>query len=209
MPKLKLADMKIGDLIPYAMNSRTHSEDQISKLAASIKEFGFLNPVIVDDEGGIIAGHGRVLAAKKLKMKAVPTIAAGHLSDAQKRAFVIADNRLALDAGWDAELLTAELERLAEDDVDLSVTGFTVDELNEMLDLGDEDLTGLGDGDGDGDGEKKKRQALVTYTIAFDDAEQQAYWYDFLKRLRQADPDSETTIAGRLISFLEVHREDY
>ena len=90
---------KVGDLIPYARNSRTHSDEQVAKIAASIKEFGFLNPVLTDGENGIIAGHGRILAAQKLGLEMVPTIEASHLSEAQRRAYVIADNRLALDAG--------------------------------------------------------------------------------------------------------------
>lgn len=207
--KLKVEYQRINKLIPYAMNSRTHSEGQVEKIAASIKEFGFISPVIVDGDGGIVAGHGRVLAAKRLEMKTVPTIAVGYLTDAQKRAFIIADNRLALDAGWDDEILIAELERLAEDEVDLELTGFSTEELNALLDLGD-DAGGDGGEGGDGEGAgKSPRTAQITYTIAFDDAEQQAYFYDFLKRLRQKDPDTESTIAGRLISFLEAHRESY
>jgi DNA modification methylase len=119
----------ISGLIPYARNSRTHSEDQITKIAASIKEFGFLNPVIVDGENGIVAGHGRVLAAKKLGMNEVPVIEASHLTEAQRRAYVIADNRLALDAGWDDEMLRVEFAELEGLGFDLDLTGFTPDEI--------------------------------------------------------------------------------
>src|SRR5690554_2281006 len=91
--------VSVSSLIPYARNSRTHSDEQVTKIAASIKEFGFLNPVIIDGENGIIAGHGRIMAAKKLGIESVPVIEASHLTDAQRRAYVIADNRLALDAG--------------------------------------------------------------------------------------------------------------
>lgn len=111
-------------LIPYARNSRTHTEQQVDKVAASIKEFGFLNPVITDGDQGIVAGHCRVLAAKKLSMKEVPTIEASHLTEAQKRAYVIADNRLALDAGWDDELLKVEIEELDAEGFDLSLLGW-------------------------------------------------------------------------------------
>jgi ParB-like chromosome segregation protein Spo0J len=111
-------------LIPYARNSRTHSDAQVDKIAASIKEFGFLNPVIVDGESGIVAGHGRVMAAKKLGMKELPVIEASHLTDAQRRAYVIADNRLALDAGWDDEMLRVEFDDLEGQGFDLSLTGF-------------------------------------------------------------------------------------
>ena len=107
----------VSDLIPYARNSRTHSDVQINKIASSIKEFGFLNPVLIDKDNGIIAGHGRVMAAQKLGLKEVPVLQIGHLSDTQKRAYIIADNRLALDAGWDEEMLRVEF---AGDEVDLN-----------------------------------------------------------------------------------------
>jgi len=132
-PQYKTA--KVADLIPYARNSRTHSDAQVSKIAASIKEFGFLNPIIVDGDNGIIAGHGRVMAAQKLGLDTLPTIEAGHLTDAQRRAYIIADNRLALDAGWDNELLKVELQDLGEANFDLTLTGF---ELGEMAILFDE-----------------------------------------------------------------------
>lgn len=119
----------LADLIPYARNSRTHTDDQIAKVAASIKEFGFLNPVIIDGDNGIIAGHCRVMAASKLGMDEVPTIEASHLTEAQRRAYIIADNRLALDAGWDDEMLRIEFAELTDLDFDLDLTGFTPDEI--------------------------------------------------------------------------------
>ena len=125
---------KVASLVPYARNSRTHSDEQVAKIAASIKEFGFLNPVIVDGENGIIAGHGRILAAQKLGMKEVPTIEASHLTDAQRRAYIIADNRLALDAGWDDEMLRVEFADLAEADFNLELTGFTLEEMAQIID---------------------------------------------------------------------------
>lgn len=142
-PEYKTAS--VSDLIPYARNSRTHSDAQVSKLAASIKEFGFLNPIIVDGDKGIIAGHGRVMAAQKLGLDTLPCIEASHLSDAQRRAYIIADNRLALDAGWDDELLRIELQDLESVNFDLSLTGF---DLNEIADLfPDEATEGLTDED--------------------------------------------------------------
>jgi DNA modification methylase len=122
----------VNALIPYARNSRTHSEAQVTKIAASIKEFGFLNPVIVDGENGIVAGHGRVMAAKKLGMDEVPVVEASHLTESQRRAYVIADNRLALDAGWDDELLRVEFAELEEVGFDLELTGFTLDEIKAL-----------------------------------------------------------------------------
>lgn len=130
LPQYKTASL--ADLIPYARNSRTHSEAQVAKIAASIREFGFLNPVIVDGDKGIIAGHGRVLAAKKLKLEAVPVIEASHLTDAQRRAYIIADNRLALDAGWDEEMLRVEFAELADLGFDLELTGFGLDEIQAL-----------------------------------------------------------------------------
>jgi len=113
-------------LIPYAMNSRTHSEQQVSQIAASIKEFGFLNPVIIDDDNGIIAGHGRVLAAQKLGLDKVPVIEAKHLTDTQRRAYVIADNKLALNSGWDDATLQLEIESLKGLDFNLDLLGWEV-----------------------------------------------------------------------------------
>ena len=131
----------VADLIPYLRNSRTHSDEQVTKIAASIKEFGFLNPVIIDGESGIIAGHGRVMAAKKLGLEEVPVIEASHLTEAQRRAYVIADNRLALDAGWDEEMLRVEFAELEELGFDLELTGFDADELSAAMGL-DEELDG-------------------------------------------------------------------
>jgi DNA modification methylase len=123
----------VEDLLPYAANARTHSADQVKRIAASIKEFGFNNPILVDGAKGIIAGHGRLEAARKLKLTHVPTIELAHLTDAQKRAYILADNRLALDAGWDDAVLAEELKRLSEDAFDLSLTGFSQDELDKLL----------------------------------------------------------------------------
>ena len=118
----------INDLVPYARNSRTHSDAQVAQIAASIKEFGFTNPVLIDADGGIIAGHGRVLAARVLKLDTVPCIRLSHLTETQKRAYVIADNKLALNAGWDAEALRIEMGDL--DGFDLLLTGFTQEEVD-------------------------------------------------------------------------------
>lgn len=119
-------------LIPYARNSRTHSDEQVSKIAASIKEFGFLNPVIIDGDNGIVAGHGRVMAAQKLGLTELPCIEANHLTDAQRRAYIIADNRLALDAGWDDEMLRIEFAELDGLGFDLELTGFELDEIDAL-----------------------------------------------------------------------------
>ena len=122
----------VSGLIPYARNSRTHSDVQINKIASSIKEFGFLNPVLIDKDNGIIAGHGRVMAAQKLGLKEVPVLQIGHLSETQKRAYIIADNRLALDAGWDNEMLRVEFADLADDGFNLEITGFDLVEIKAL-----------------------------------------------------------------------------
>lgn len=123
----------ISELIPYARNSRTHSDVQVAQIAASMKEFGWTNPILIDDEGVLIAGHGRLLAAQMLKMDEVPTITIAGLSDAQKRALVIADNKLAMNAGWDIDLLKVELSDLEASGFDLDLTGFSFDELEKLL----------------------------------------------------------------------------
>jgi len=128
LPSIKNIDTAL--LIPYARNSRTHSDEQVDQIAASIKEFGFLNPVIVDGDNGIIAGHGRVMALKKLNITTVPCIEASHLTETQKRAYIIADNKLALNAGWDDDMLRIEFDELTEDGFDLSLTGFSLDEID-------------------------------------------------------------------------------
>lgn len=130
---MKIEQIETEKLIPYARNSRTHSNEQIAQIMASIKEFGFTNPVLVDEDGGIIAGHGRTVAAQRLQMKTVPCIRLTHLTPAQKKAYVIADNKLALNAGWDDEMLKVELGELREEDFDLSLTGFSDEELEKLL----------------------------------------------------------------------------
>src|SRR5665213_1056143 len=120
-------------LIPFARNPRTHSDAQVAQIAASIAAFGFNNPILVDTKAGIIAGHGRLLAARKLQLREVPVIVLDHLSEAQKRAYIIADNQLALNAGWDEELLRIELAALQEEDFDISLIGFDDEELARLL----------------------------------------------------------------------------
>ena len=130
----KLEHWPIERVRPYERNPRTHSPEQITKIAASLLEFGWTNPILVDGNAGIIAGHGRLLAARELGMTTVPVIELTHLTEAQKRAYIIADNRLALDAGWDEDLLAEELKALKGLDFDLALTGFDLDELHDLLD---------------------------------------------------------------------------
>lgn len=130
---IKTETRAIGALIPFARNSRTHSDEQVAQIAASIREFGWTNPILVDGDNGIIAGHGRLAAARKLGITEVPVVVLDHLTDAQKRALVIVDNKLALNAGWDFELLASEIEGLGSDGFDLTLLGFNEDELAALL----------------------------------------------------------------------------
>jgi 16S rRNA G966 N2-methylase RsmD len=132
-PADKVEKWDITRLTPYARNSRTHSDEQIGQIAASIKEWGWTTPVLVDEQGSIIAGHGRTLAAQRLKMTEVPVMVAKGWSDAKKRAYVIADNKLALNAGWDNELLALEFSELQGMDFDLDLTGFTAEEIAALM----------------------------------------------------------------------------
>ena len=139
---MQIEQIGIATLIPFAKNSRTHDDAQVAQIAASIREFGFTNPVLIDEGNGIIAGHGRVMAARKLKLSEVPCIRLSHLSEAQKRAYVIADNKLALNAGWDEAMLKLELADLQSLNFDLDLTGFSADEIDALLaEKGTEGLT--------------------------------------------------------------------
>lgn len=129
----RMEKVNIDRLVPYARNARTHSKDQILQLRASLREFGFVNPIIVDKELNIIAGHGRILAAKEEGITDVPCVFAEHLTETQKRAYIIADNRLALNAGWDTEMLSVEIADLQGADFDISLLGFDNAELNKLL----------------------------------------------------------------------------
>jgi ParB-like chromosome segregation protein Spo0J len=131
-PADKVEKWAIDKLIPYARNARTHSDEQISQLAASIKEWGWTTPVLVDEQGSIIAGHGRTLAAQRLQMTEVPVMVAKGWSEAKKRAYVLADNKLAMNAGWDNEMLALELGEIGELGFDLDLTGFKVEEIQAL-----------------------------------------------------------------------------
>jgi ParB-like chromosome segregation protein Spo0J len=130
---LKINYKKSGDLIPYVNNSRTHSEQQVQQVASSIKEFGFTNPILIDENSGIIAGHGRLQAAQMMGMNEVPTITLEGLTESQRKAYVIADNQLALNAGWDIDSLKLEIETLTELDFDINLLGFDDKELKLLI----------------------------------------------------------------------------
>ena len=131
--QLNVKYRKVEDLIPYVNNSRKHSDEQVAQISASIKEFGWTNPILIDGTNSIIAGHGRLMAARKLKMDEVPTIELGHLTDTQRKALVIADNKLALNADWDNTLLTIELDDLLKDGFALDILGFNEQEIKTIM----------------------------------------------------------------------------
>lgn len=164
--KLKVSYRRIEDLIPYARNARTHSDDQVARIAGSIKEFGWTNPILVDGENGIIAGHGRLAAARKLGMSEVPVIELDGLSDVQKRAYIIADNKMALDAGWDDELLKIEFEDLKIEGYNLELTGFSEVEIGNVLNGWDSDIPEL-----DSDDEPDTGSRIVLKIAAEDEAQ--------------------------------------
>ena len=139
MAKQQIEQVSIEALIPYARNSRTHSDAQVAQIAASIREFGFTNPILIDQDDGIIAGHGRTMAARKLGLKDVPCIRLLNLTDAQKKAYTIADNNLALNAGWDIDMLKVEIDGLNELNFDIGVLGLG-DDLMQLLDRKEIDL---------------------------------------------------------------------
>lgn len=126
---MQISQVSVEKLIPYARNSRTHSDGQVAQIAASIKEFGWTNPILIDGDKGIIAGHGRLLAARKLGYKEVPVIELSHMTESQKKAYVIADNQLAMNAGWDTAMLTLELGELKDAGFDLDIIGFSKEDL--------------------------------------------------------------------------------
>jgi ParB-like chromosome segregation protein Spo0J len=154
-------------LVPYDRNARTHSAEQVAQIAASIQEFGFTNPILVDGKDGIIAGHGRLQAARELAMATVPVVVLDHLTPAQKRAYVLADNKLALNAGWDLDLLTSELDDLRSDDFNLDLLGWSADELSGLLAPEVDELDGMPDLPS---GDREPIQQM-TFTLHDDQAE--------------------------------------
>ena len=190
--ELTVQKWHVAQLQPYARNARTHSEEQVAQIAASIQEFGWTNPILVDGQGNVIAGHGRLLAAKKLGMKEVPVIELDHLTEAQRRAYILADNKHALNAGWDDELLKLELHALTELQFDLSLTGFSGEELSALMFEDPKDEVQ----------EDKPLNFVVQFNIVFDDEQQQERWFQFVRYLKESYPDAET-LGTRLAQFIE------
>lgn len=196
MPKKKeffpeIVRCKVVDLIPYARNTKQHPESQISEIMASIQEFKFINPIVIADNV-IIAGHGRLEAAKRLKLDEVPCIDVSHLSEGQQKAYRITDNRLPEKAPWDNELLAVELEELSGlPDLNVEITGFDKEAIADMILANDQE-----EGDGPGLG-----NPVIAYEIVFEDVNQQDRWYSFLRYLKR-HIEGETT-AERLDTFLD------
>jgi ParB-like chromosome segregation protein Spo0J len=133
---MQVEQISIEKLIPYVNNARTHSDAQVAQIAASIKEFGFNNPVLIADDNSIIAGHGRVMAARKLGKDTVPAVRLSHLTEMQRKAYILADNKLALNAGWDDELLRIEIKELLDNQFSMDLLGFDVEEITRLMDAG-------------------------------------------------------------------------
>ena len=200
---MEITQRKTADLIPYVNNARTHSEQQVLQIAASIKEFGFNSPVLVDGENGIIAGHGRVMAAKKLGLDEVPTIELKHLTKTQKKAYILADNRLALNSGWDNDLLALELGELSDDGFDLDLLGFDVDELGiDGFEADEVEMPELRSGD-------KEPFQQMTFTLHDDQVEQIKAACDIAKKMGEFDSLNENSNGNALARVCETFMTDY
>lgn len=195
---IKTETRSIAELIPFARNSRTHSDEQVAQIAASIREFGWTNPILIDGANGIIAGHGRLAAARKLGLDAVPVIVLDHLTDAQKRALVIADNKLALNAGWDFELLENEVRGLDDDGFDLALLGFDDAELIKMLsEVEPGELPVLADGD-------REPFQQMTFTLHDEQVEQVKAAMDAAKAMGPFDSPNENSNGNALARVAET-----
>ena len=167
---MDIVNKRIDDLIPYARNARTHNNEQVAQIAASIREFGFMNPVLIDSKGNIIAGHGRVLAARKLGLEEVPCVLHDHLTETQRKAYILADNKMALNAGWDEDMLRLELRELGDMGFNLEITGFGLEEAGTLLLEGEEE-----EGGGESHQTLSDRFGVPPFSIL--DA-RQGYWQD-------------------------------
>ena len=191
---MKIEQIKTGDLIPYARNSRSHSESQVAQIAGSIREFGFTNPVLIDADNGIIAGHGRVMAAGKLGLEKVPCIRLAHLTDTQRRAYIIADNKLALNAGWDEEMLGLELADLREMDFDLGLLGYSEDELG-AFDIEESKMPELSSDD-------KQPFQQMTFTVHDEQAEDVAAAMAKAKQMGHGESAVNENSNGNALAFV-------
>ena len=207
MADLQVTYRDIGELIPYVNNSRTHSDEQVKQVAASIREFGFTNPVLIDENSTVIAGHGRIMAANLLGLAQVPTITLAGLTDAQKKAYIIADNKLALNAGWDEELLKVELQGLQDLDFDLDLLGFNVDELGAMLASDAVAITGAGDGSDDNQkGSLAERFLIPPFSVL---NAREGWWQDRKRGWLALGIKSEVGRGDALVGYSEACKKGY
>jgi ParB-like chromosome segregation protein Spo0J len=200
MTKLKIEYRSTKDLIPYVNNSRTHDENQVLQIASSIKEFGFTNPILVDGDKGVIAGHGRLQAAKLLNIDSVPVMELQHLTPAKKKAYVIADNKLALNAGWDIELLHLEMDGLREFNYDLSLTGFSEDDLTRLSNDVDlirmRDMADHSDGSSTSDSDSgRHKEELFPFSVMIDHDQRETIF----QALRKAKQDHDLENSSQAI----------
>ena len=193
---MDIINKKISDLNPYENNSRTHSEEQITQIINSIKQFGFTNPILIDQDNNIIAGHGRLIAVKQMEWEEVPCIAVSNLTQNQLKALNFADNQIALNAGWDLAKLTTEIKGLKEDNFDLTSLGFNNLELSNFLDDNFFDSKFNQEVIAD-----QTNNFIIQYNIIFDDNEQQQIWFEFIKNLKEIYIDL-NTIGQRLVEFI-------
>ncbi len=192
-PDLAVEYRTVKSLVPYANNARRHSRDQIATIADSITKFGWTAPILVDGANGVVAGHGRLEAAKKLRMVEVPVIELGGLSEAEKRAYLIADNQLAIDAGWDFDVLGGELRELNTAGFDMPMLGF-----NNLASL----MAPPGEGTGPAEPSSRGQGApSLQFNVIFEDEDQRRVWVGFLRKLKARYPDDET-LGARLYRFL-------
>jgi ParB family chromosome partitioning protein len=191
---MKIEQIQTTTLIPYARNTRTHSEAQVAQIAGSIREFGFTNPVLIDAENGIIAGHGRVMAAQKLGLAKVPCIRLAHLTDTQRRAYIIADNKLALNAGWDEEMLGLELADLRELDFDLDLLGFSENDIG-AFDIEEAEMPTLADGD-------KQPFQQMTFTVHDEQAEDVQAAMSKAKQMGHGESSVNENSNGNALAFI-------
>jgi len=197
---MEIVNKKVIDLVPYANNSRTHTEHQISQIANSIKKFGFTNPILIDSNNTIIAGHGRLEAVKLLGHEEVPCIAITGLNKSQIRALIIADNKLALNASWNFQTLNEEIKNLKEEEFDLNILGFADLELTSILNneiFNDSETQELIKDNFD-----QTNNFIIQYNIIFDNTFQQDAWFELIKNLKIIYPDLQTT-GERLSEFIK------
>jgi ParB-like chromosome segregation protein Spo0J len=198
-PSDKVQRRKISELIPYARNARTHSDEQVAQLAASIKEWGWTTPVLIDEAGEIIAGHGRVMAARKLGIEEIPTMTATGWSKAQKQAYVLADNQLPQNAGWDMDLLKIEMQDLGEDGFDIDIIGFHPSELNfDEIDYSVlDDKNEIDDALDEMEGDVKKAIQIEFEAEHYEEAQETIKWWR----------DKKAYVGYMILKFLKEERD--